>query len=157
MFATLFDVEFTNVYFILKFHSFLNLFLYGILSHYKQMNLRVVETTIMEGTGHAGCVPMSNAMNLPEFEQKSYNCQAKFLNENMKIFLVESHLRIVIFFKVAYEKILEPEQVSLHKIFLDISVSFDGTWMCCGHASHIGACIVINCKTRTVIDFVILC
>ena len=41
--------------------------------------------------------------------------------------------------------------------FLDIAVSFDGTWMTRGHRSHVGAAFVIDSETGFVLDFEVLC
>ena len=40
--------------------------------------------------------------------------------------------------------------------FLDISVSFDGTWMHQGFSSHISARFLIECETGIVIDYIAL-
>ena len=41
--------------------------------------------------------------------------------------------------------------------YLDIAVSFDGTWMTRGHKSHIGAGFVIDSETSFVLDCEVLC
>ena len=135
----------------------------GTLSRFTPTNVCAVETTIMNGSGHAGCVAMFNGLNLPMFHDMSYYRHAKFLYGNMKMFLEESRTRVIKSLEIAYEKTLEPgkllQQPSEHhqELFLDIAVSFDGTWMRRGFLSHIGACFVIDCETETVVDFVNLC
>ena len=81
----------------------------------------------------------------------------------MARFIAESQGSVIDNLEAAYEKLLEPG-ASLHQPsefqregFLDIAVSFAGTWMHSGYSSHIGACFVIDCETGTAIDFVVMC
>ena len=55
----------------------------GTLSSFMPTNVCAVDTTIINGSGHPGCVAMCNALNLPMLYDMSYLCHAKFLYFNM--------------------------------------------------------------------------
>ncbi|GFW83858.1 uncharacterized protein TNCV_1491991 [Trichonephila clavipes] len=86
------------------------------------------------------------AVNVYPFSSRTYSKYIKLLNTAYGIAAETLQSEVHREVRKAYEA---PTDVPV----VDISVSFDGSWLTCGHTSLIGIACVIDILTGYVIDF----
>ena len=124
----------------------------GKTSRFSGNNLCIVYETLVNGSGFNGFRHMCSTLSLTNFSKQSYYNHASFLLRNMDLFQrsMQEHVKHAIVECQSQEHGVDNGDI------IDISVSYDGTWMTRGHRSHIGVGFVIECDTGFVIDFEVL-
>ena len=138
----------------------------GTRSGFLSQNLAMVYSTLITGVGHAGCGVFCHAMGVSAINKRPYYNHCHFLFNNMKMLLKSGSERIL---KVLQSQHVD-EQLSIAsdvnvtadgsanrndvagETFLDLVVSYDGTWMTGGQKSHICVGFVIHVDTGFVLD-----
>lgn len=114
----------------------------------------MVYEALINNLGAPGLNCIIAAFSMPPISQGKFDRYATYLYERM-----ENHYEDMM--KKGIEAVVqhyrntgvEPDAATG---YLDIAVSYDGTWLKRGHTSHIGASFVTEVETGMVIDFEVL-
>lgn len=109
------------------------------------INLRMVQAFMSFGKGFAALEKFCLFTNLHLMSSRTFNSYKEMLNTSISK-STEKHLQIV------RSEVKEAYGATEDEI-VDISVSFDGTWLTRGHTSQIGIGCVIDIQTGYVVDF----
>ena len=126
----------------------------GELKDYN-INRQAVFSALVCGMGATAFNNFSEMMDLRGMHHKTFHKKADMLYDKLGDF--ESHL----FGQTAeYVRQVHARQLGVTLVstdVLDISVSFDGTWLTRGHSSHIGVGCVVDLLTGLCLDAHVMC
>ncbi|KAA0203452.1 hypothetical protein HAZT_HAZT002469 [Hyalella azteca] len=125
----------------------------GSVSPFTLRNLTLIYYSLMNSDGLAGCKRICAALSTDGFSNEAFSGHCAFLFSEMeKFFAMKQNEMISALKRTSSENGTYQEGDE----FLDLDVSFDGTWMTRGHKSHIGIGCVIELETGFVLDFEVL-
>ena len=105
------------------------------------------------GVGHSGLVKMCRFMNMPEMHHKTYAKHVRAITEaNMVVVNTVLDEAAVTVRKACQD--LDP--TITEDSILDLTASFDGSWMTRGHKSLYGVGCVVEVTTGLVLDLAVL-
>lgn len=117
------------------------------------VNRRMAKFFSSTGQGHGSMERFGMVFNMDSMSQRAYSNHVKVISKSCKqaaeISLVKARDRV----REAY---IEQDPGNKDKTYLDLSVSYDGTWQKRGHTSNFGVGVVIELYTGLVIDFCVM-
>ena len=142
-------------------------------------NVGMVYSAIITGIGFAGCATLCNSIWFQVFSKGMYYGHCTFLYKNME-YLSKKDNEVVLTIlqnlqaeehRVDSDVDVDAAQVATAPTaacaangaaganddagvtYLDLDVSFNGTWMKCGHKSHICVPFVVHVQTGFIVDY----
>lgn len=127
----------------------------GKKRHITEINVKLIYEALINNLGAPGLNRIIAALSMPPISQGKFDRYARYLYKRM-----ESHHENMM--KKGIDAVVQHYRntgVELNAAtgYLDIAISFDGTWQKRGHTSHIGVSFVVEIETGMVIDFEVLC
>ena len=117
------------------------------------VNHQAVAAPMDMGVGHSGLVKMCRFMNMPEMHHKTYAKHVRAISEaNMVVVNTVLDEAAVTVRKACQD--LDP--TITEDSILDLTASFDGSWMTRGHKSLYGVGCVVEVTTGLVLDLAVL-
>ena len=123
----------------------------GSSTSFRQGDIRLVYNSIMNGSGFAGFCRTAATLNLPTLDKLKYMKHCKFLQSYMKSFVNEKQPELV---KSVRKSMISEDEAD--EPFLDIAVSFSGSWVDNSIGSHICVAFVIHADTGLVLDLEVI-
>lgn len=119
-----------------------------------EINKKMVETFLVNGSGHSGMERLSINVNMKCMSRKTYSKFVKMIAEESSEFIDDVLLLARQIVKAAHKE-LDPDLDGQE--IIEVTVSFDGSWHKRGFSSPYGVGLVIDVLTGLVIDYVVLC
>lgn len=118
------------------------------------INYRISMAFLQIGKGYNGIELFSMIMNVRPFSKSTFFSYQKSINQatNEKIKEIMETARS----KVRNEHLAQNLEILETEEMIDLTVSYDGSWMTRGHSSLLGVGCVIDVRTGYVIDFEIM-
>ena len=123
-----------------------------------ELNTRAVAAAAGIGMGHPGLSRFCSLMNMPSLSVGSYNSLQKDFFQNVYNFSQKTLKESASVVRDHYIS-LDPDlsDCDHETVILDISVSFDGSWLTRGHTSNMGLGVVVHLITGLALDYAVLC
>ena len=131
----------------------------GTISHCFRENIGMVYTTLITGIGFTGYDTICNSIGIQTINRGAYYHHCKFLFKNVEQLKKRTEAVLTVLWDLHAEEHFVDSDVDDAQVatvltadganddggatYLDLEVSYDGTWMKCGHQSHI--CLVWIC------------